>query len=139
MEKQDAYPAERVLGALRRVALLGTVNREDDTLVRVIADGAGLAGLTETRALLARLVARRGLAERGANKRLVELKPDVVRDDVLLRWLSANVGFGDEPVVPSDDAVALVAKMRDEVVAGDLGREGRATLVAVEGPNSCSG
>jgi hypothetical protein len=80
---------------------------------------------------LANLVDRRALVERGALNRFVEVKPDVLRDHVLLSWLSVDVGFGDHSVVPSDDAKALVASARTAVVEGNLSALGRAILLSL--------
>lgn len=83
--------AEKIRTLLRWVALVGTVNREDDTAVKLTGEPCGLTALIEVRARLAALVQRRALTERGARNRFVELKPDVLRDHVLLRWLAGDV------------------------------------------------
>ncbi len=128
---QQQSPAEQVLALLRWVALLGIVNRTDDASVKLIGDGSSVGDATEVRSRLAGLVARRALVERGARNRLVELKPDVLRDHVLLSWLSVNVGYGDNPIVPSKDAKALVATVRDAMLAGNISALGRSILVSL--------
>jgi len=62
--------------------------------------------------MLASLVERRALVQRGAEKRLIEVKPDVLRDHLLLSWLAVDVGYGEFPVQPSEDTKALVACVR---------------------------
>src|SRR5262249_45267700 len=101
IRKQSAHPPDLVSDILRYVALLGTVNRESEAALRVIAAGVGMDDTTELLGVIASLVQRRALAQRGANERLIELKPDVVRDHVLLKWLAVDVGFGPQPMRPS--------------------------------------
>lgn len=128
VDTQRDSPPERVRDLLRWVALLGTVNRMEDATIKLIADTTGAGGLPDVRKQLANLVSRRALAERGAKNRFVELKPDVLRDHVLLSWLTVDVGYGDHPVIPSDDATALVTTVCNAVLAGSLGPLGRAVL-----------
>jgi hypothetical protein len=123
--QSDATPAE-VRTMLRWVALLGTVNRQDDTAVRLIGEPCGISSLVDVRERLASLVRRRALAERGARNRFVELKPDVLRDHVLLRWLAKDVG-GEHPEV-SDDGNQLLATVLDATSKGGLSALGRAIL-----------
>ena len=132
---QQQSPAEQVLALLRWVALLGTVNRADDASMKLIGEGSAVGDETQVRGRLAGLVERRVLVERGAKNRLVELKPDVLRDHVLMRWLSVNVGYGDNPVVPSENAKALVAAVRDTLVTGSISALAREILVSLGQPS----
>jgi hypothetical protein len=123
---QSAVSPESVRALLRWVALIGTVNREDDSTVKLVGDQSGIASSVEVRARIASLVRRRALTERGARNRLIELKPDVLRDHVLLRWLSSDVG-GRHPVA-SEDATELLDSVRGAIEEGALSRIGRAIL-----------
>jgi len=127
---QSDVPPESVRDLLRWVALVGTVNREDDATIKMIGEGSGIGSVVDVRQRLASLVGRRALLERGAHNRFVELKPDVLRDHVLLRWLSTEVG-GAQPVVASDDAKALLEIVRNATLSGSLSGLGRAILVSL--------
>ncbi|MCU0691190.1 MAG: ATP-binding protein, partial [Polyangiaceae bacterium] len=121
----DAAP-ESVRTMLRWVALFGAVNREDDTAVRLIGEPCGITSLVDVRERLAALVRRRALTERGARNRFVEIKPDVLRDHVLLRWLARDVGAGHLEV--SDNGKQLLATVLDATLKGGLSALGRAIL-----------
>jgi hypothetical protein len=122
---------EVVRNLIRWVALIGKLNREDAELIEQLGNESGVGSGTQVLERLNSLVKRRVLIERGRNDRLVELKPDVLRDHVLLRWLSKDVGFGSSPIVPSDEAKALLASIQDPVAKGSLDRLGRAKLVSL--------
>ena len=128
---QSESPPEAVRDLFRWVALLGTGNREDDATIQLLAEATGAGGPTDVRSKLAKLVDRRVLVQRGARSRYVELKPDVLRDHVLLSWLSVDTGFGTDPIVASDDAKALIESVRVPAVAGTLSRLGRSILVSL--------
>ena len=129
-QSQSEASPESVRDLLRWVALIGTVNREDDATIKLIGDGSGAGTVVEVRQRLASLVRRLALIERGARNRFIELKPDVLRDHVLLRWLSTEVG-GAQPIVASDDAKALLELVRNASLAGALSGLGRAILVSL--------
>lgn len=121
----DVTP-ESVRTMLRWVALLGTVNRQDDTAIKLIGEPCGIAAVVDVRERLAALVRRKALAERGARNRFVELKPDVLRDHVLLRWLVKDVG--EEHPEVSDDGKRLLATVLGATSKGGLSALGRAIL-----------
>ncbi|WP_141620721.1 ATP-binding protein [Myxococcus sp. AB036A] len=125
----DVSP-DSVRNILRWVALIGTVNREDDATIKMIAEGSGIGSVLDVQQRLASLLGRRVLIERGAHNRFVELKPDVLRDHVLRRWLSAEIG-GEHPVVASDEAKALLEVVRNATVSGSLSGLGHAILVSL--------
>jgi hypothetical protein len=128
-KSQTDVKPESVRTMLRWVALLGTVNRQDDSAIKLIEEHCGITSVVDVRERLAALVRRRALSERGANSRFVELKPDVLRDHVLLRWLATDVG--SEHPEPSDDAHTLLGTVRDASLRGPLNGLGRAILVAL--------
>lgn len=127
---QSEVPPQAVRSLMRWVALLGTINREDDAAIKLIGDAIEVGSVVQVREQLASLIRRRGLSERGARNRLVELRPDVLRDHVLLRWLSKAVG-GGQPVAASDDALALLDAVRIAALSGALSGFGRAILVSL--------
>lgn len=127
-KQSDATP-EGVRTMLRWVALLGTVNRQDDAAVRLIGERCGITSLVEVRERLASLVRRRALTERGARSRFVEIKPDVLRDHVLLRWLAREVGAGRLEV--SDDGKQLLTPVLEATSKGGLSALGRAILTSL--------
>jgi hypothetical protein len=122
---------DTIRACLRWVALIGTVNRESDSIVQLIADQTGVKDATALRGLLNRLVERRALVQRGARSRLVELKPDVLRDHLLTSWLIVNVGYGNSPNQPSSDVVALLAPIVNAIEKGGLSDVGRAILGSI--------
>jgi hypothetical protein len=131
VSEQSDYAADTLRTLLQWVALIGTVNREDDTTVEVIASQANLGNLNAARRALASLVDRKALTERGARNRFVELKPDVMRDRVLLKWLSVDVGYGTNPVQPSEDANQIAVAVSKAILSGTLSAVGRAILTSL--------
>lgn len=128
-KNQTDVAPESVRTMLRWVALLGTVNRQDDTAIKLIGEPCGITSLVEVRERLASLVRRRALTERGARSRFVEIKPDVLRDHVLLRWLARDVGAGHLDV--SDDGKQLLTTVLEATSKGGLSALGRAILTSL--------
>lgn len=128
VERQSDYSPETVTALLRSVALVGTLNREDDTVVQLVAEEAELNDLESARKAMARLVERRALAQRGGRNRFVEVKPNVVRDHLLRNWLSVDVGFGPDAIQASNDAESLAQKVLEEALRGSLSAVGTAIL-----------
>lgn len=128
---QSDVPREVIRSLLRWVALVAKVNREDEASLEQIGKESGVGSMTDVLRRLASLVNRRVLVQRGKNDRFVELKPDVLRDHVLLGWLSKDIGFGTPPVVASDDAKQLLEVVREPLVRGSLDRLGRSTLISL--------
>lgn len=126
---QSEVTPESVRAILRWVALIGTVNRQDDTTIKLIGERCGLASIVDVRERFAALVRRRGLSERGAHNRFIEVKPDVLRDHILLRWLAVDVG-GPHPQV-SPDGRDLLETVREAASSGNLTGLGRAILVSL--------
>jgi hypothetical protein len=128
---QQRASSDQVLALLRWVVLIGTVNRADDTTVRLLGKGSGIGDETAVRKMLASLVERRALIQRGKENQLVEVKPDVLRDHLLLNWLSVDIGYGAVPVQPSEDAKALVASVLEAVLKGNISSIGRSILISL--------
>jgi len=131
IESQKESRPEQVRSLLQWVALVGTVNRESDVAIGLLREVSGVASDTLVREVLARLVVRGGLSQRGARNRLVELKPDVLRDHMLIRWLSVDVGYGENPVQPSDAARAIVDDILHMVLQGNMSELGQAVFVSM--------
>lgn len=125
------FPSEKILSLLRWVSILGTVNRDDTQTVKLIGEGTEIKDDVTIKQQLANLVSRQALRERGAGRRLVELKPDVLRDHILLRWLSVDVGYGDHPVQPSPDAQHLIQVVLEAVLRGNISALMLSILVAL--------
>ena len=77
------------------------------------------------------LVKRRVLAKRGAYDRLLEIKPDVIRDHILRDWLVAATEFGKARLRPTDTATALVRDVSSSLLDGTIDDRRRAVLSSV--------
>ena len=119
----DAHP-EVVRRVFRWIALYGQISVENAQTLEVLAREAN-TGVQALQQLLEALVRRRALTKRGARDRLREITPDVLRDHVLLRWLTVDLGGTREP---SDDAIVLVGRVLDSVRDASLGNDARAVL-----------
>jgi hypothetical protein len=129
--KQNESPPGKVRDLLRWVALIGTVNIEDDATIKLIGEKIGVEGNVEIKKMLVALVKRRALIKRGAHDRLMEIRPDVIRDHILLKWLSVKIDSGANPIVPSDDARRLIENILEAINNGSLNNLGRSTLVSL--------
>ena len=129
-QSQSDVSPESVRNLLRWVALIGSVNQQDDATIKMIGDVTGIGTVPDVGQRLASLVRRRALIERGAHKRFIELRPDVLRDHVLRRWLSTEVG-GIRSVVASNDARALLDSVREAALSGELSGLWRSILVSL--------
>lgn len=114
-----AYYEETILGLspevvslINYVALMGVVNKEQQDVVDFICKETGLL-FDELYSGLSVLIGRGLVVRRGANQRLYEIKPDVIRDFIVRRWL-----------VDSHDEVSLSRNARvmmDGLIGGVLG------------------
>jgi hypothetical protein len=132
VESQKDYPKAQVQSILQWVAILGTVNREDDSACSFIAEKMATGDTNAALALLRRLVTRKALVARGARNRLVEVKPDVLRDRLLTKWLSHDVGTEEYRILRrSAEAVALVETLWRAIADGDLSPLARKILISL--------
>lgn len=83
-------PATTLRILLRWIALYGRVNRNDEALIADLSERCGISA-DAVLAALAEQVRRRVMVERGAYDRLVEIKPDVMRDFILQSWLTSPI------------------------------------------------
>ena len=130
-DKQSDYDSETVRTLLRWVALVGTLDRENDTTIKFIAQQAQLSDSNTARKALASLVRRKALSERGARGGFVEVKPNVLRDHLLLKWLSDDVEHGSNPVQPSVDAKRLAKMVLTAMLGGTRSTVGRSILTSL--------
>lgn len=125
---QKALPAEPLKCLLRQVALYGRVNRQDAAAVAGLAEQCGLTQ-DEVLTALNEQVRRRVLVERGAYDRLVDIKPDVMRDFILQDWLTIPATSHRWEV--SQGAVDLSRRAGDLLRSEDGTREANALLQAL--------
>ncbi len=122
---------EKQLQLVRWVALLGPINREDDSEVQHLSERTGYAGLSEVREALKRLASGRLLRRWGANDRLVDVKPDVLRDFILRGWFCEERDYGERRHVPSEAAKALSAELSRALSDGTAGKREERVLAAL--------
>jgi hypothetical protein len=121
---------DQVIALLRWVSLLRTVNRQDEGVMQLLQQEAGVRDASSLQAALATLVRRRALVQRGAEDRLVEVRLDVIRDHILLRWLAVDVGFGSSSVIASTSAVELMERVASRLLSGTFSSTDSAILLS---------
>jgi hypothetical protein len=131
IQSQDSAQSGTIKELLRWIALFGTLNRENTFILQVLATETRVGEIVTVLGIIHQLVQRRALTQRGASNRLVEIKPDVVRDHLLRDWLVTNVGYGDAPLRPSAQAEALLTRCLDSAISSDTNPASQATLVAI--------
>jgi hypothetical protein len=99
--------AAQILQLLRWIALLQPVNRHAEPEIGALAEAAGLEPAKVQNAI-EDLVRRRVLTAFGIDQRMVELRPDVLRDHLLISWLTVG---GDETRRPSIEAGELATEL----------------------------
>ena len=85
-EIEGVAGAETVMATLRAMALFQPVNVEDKGQISSLAAVAGIRP-AQARDVLVGLSNRQLVRRRGISKRLFEVRPDVLRDRLLVRWL----------------------------------------------------
>lgn len=95
--------SSEVVALINYVALIGVVNSDQNDAIELICKEIGVSE-EELYANMSTLVKRGLIVRRGANQRLYEIKPDVVRDFIVRRWLVRSEGKSDL----SDNAVFLM-------------------------------
>jgi hypothetical protein len=127
---QNCLPADQLKKALRWVALLGIVNREDGVVMSVLEQAANL-DQSNLKLTLKRLVERKVLFQRGAFDRLVEIKPDVIRDHLLREWLVTGQGHGAQHYQPSAEFLELANQVIESISVPGIAIVQRAILEAL--------
>lgn len=123
--------SEQLQTILRWVSIVGPLNRQDKSLFGELADRTELEGEGEIQQTLKDLVERRILRSRGAYDRLVEVKPDVLKDRVLRNWLTSEPGFGPYTLEASRDANDIARQVAKNALNGTVTRFDRQILVAL--------
>lgn len=112
--KPEIAAPSQVLALLRWIALAQPVNRHADGVLAYLAAATGLPSAEAVDALLTDLVRRRALTFFGVSKRMVEIRPDVLRDHLLIEWLTfEEAGVGRRP---SPDARRVATELAAEAL-----------------------
>lgn len=125
------YSAAQLRVILNCVSILGILNRKDVAAVEFLANEAHFPNHRAAEKAIAWLVDRRALVARGAYNRIVEVKPDVLRDHLLRKSLVDDIGYGPHRLQPSSFADSLLQKVLDAIQIGPLERIHSAILVSV--------
>lgn len=126
---QSETPPAQIRSLLNWVALLGTAKRNDREELNLLCQESGIQDRDELLAKLARLVERRALTARGASERLLEIKPDVLRDHLLQEWLTIDIGGGKRR--PSAAAKDIIGRISAAVLDGETESLTRRMLIAL--------
>jgi len=119
------------LTLLRWIALIGPVNREDNEGLANLAKQTGNLSISKVQEIIKGLLDKRALSPHGAYDRLVAIRPDSIRDHLLLRWLVVDSGFGRQPFRLSDDAQKLIQELVRAIREGTINRHQRRILVSL--------
>ncbi|MCC6999915.1 MAG: ATP-binding protein [Deltaproteobacteria bacterium] len=92
LRSQDDFEQDQLLDVMRWIALLGPLNQQDEGVLDVVSKTTKVPNRTSLRACIVALTKRRALVQRGAFGRLVEVKPDVIKDHILRSWLLEQIG-----------------------------------------------
>lgn len=122
---------ESTLALLRWIALIGPVNREDNEAITNLAKQTGISSSQKVQEIITSLVARCALFAYGAYNRLVAIKPDIIREHLLLRWLVVNLGFGRQRFQLSDNAQNLIQELTFAIRQGTTNSHQRRILVSL--------
>jgi hypothetical protein len=125
---QSDYKPEKIETLVRWIALLGAVNREDQSVLDFLSRRSGFEDQGDLKRCLKSLVRRQVLIQWGAWDRQIELKPDVIRDHVLSTWLIEDDGFGQNPLRPAKVAKDLAVELAEKVRDGEMDRTNRKIL-----------
>ncbi len=119
--KQKNFSADQVRDLIHYVALIGTVNRKDKYLLDEIAKEINI-DTDSIHELLTILIQKKALVNHGAYNRLVEIKPDVIRDYILCEWLYYDDAVsGEKPSLESNkDGKKRLQKIINNITNGNL-------------------
>jgi hypothetical protein len=96
----------QALEALRWIALVQPLNRLTDDALERFASAAGLSSAAQAGVIIDDFARRRAVTLFGVNKRMVEVRPDVLRDHLLIEWLTTNDAGGGRRPSPAARTVA---------------------------------
>lgn len=111
---------EQLTAVLRWMAVLQPVSRENAATMTFLEHEAGFASAGDLERALRSLRERRVIAWYGVDDRLVEIRPDVMRDYIVRTWLThpPEPDATEPSWAPSADATELVERMI-KAVSGD--------------------
>lgn len=127
----DPRYTEKMLSVLRWIALLGGVNREDGEVLQLVSDEVGVSNRDELLLILKDLTKKQGMIQWGARNRFVEIKPDVVRDHILINWFFIKAVLGSEEMRITQQAKQLMDKILDGLHHYGLNDSGKKILVSL--------
>lgn len=122
---------EQFLQLARWVALLGPINREDESEVAHLVERTNHENSQGLRENLQMLTAAKLLRKWGARDRLVDVKPDVLRDFILRDWFCEERDYGDRRFVPSEAAARLSAELGRALIEGEASKREERVLAAL--------
>ena len=125
---QDNLTQKQVRDLLRWVALLGSIDRDDGMVIQMLTDKTELSSPEFVKGALFQLATQKVLVQRGRFNRLIEIKPDVLRDHLLIEWLSTNNGYGEKPIEPSEYALSLTHDLLQTIQNDHLDNINRSIL-----------
>lgn len=120
--------AAQILHLLRWVALLQPVNQHAEPEIWSLAEAAGLEP-AKVQIAIEDLVQKRVLTAFGIDQRMVEIRPDVLRDHLLISWLTVG---GDGPRRPSIEAGELATELAGVDALSSLAAKAIRMLARVE-------
>lgn len=114
-----ATPAQ-LTWLLRWISVLQPVARNDKDMMTFLASEAGFAKAGDLERALQSLQQRKVVVWYGVDDRLVEIRPDVMRDYIVRQWLTHPVDPADPAGArtASADATDLVKRMIESVTGG---------------------
>lgn len=115
-----------VVDLINYVALIGVVNSDQNDAIELICKETGVSE-EELYINMSTLVKRGLIVRRGANQRLYEIKPDVVRDFIVRRWLIRSEGESEL----SGNAIFLIQGLIDGVLGNRFSMMQRNFLFAL--------
>jgi hypothetical protein len=123
--------SKRILELLRWIALLGSLNRQNPTTIDLLLAKSGIADPEQLADTLSKLVARRLLKQFGIEDRMLQVKPDVLRDHILSRWLTHNTGYGLTPLQPARIVQSIVDDLLLALRDGEFDRSDGVVLLSL--------
>jgi len=88
--EQDSYDQGDIKNTISIISLLYAFNKTDVTHLERIQQELSFNDLDKLESMLADLVKRKVLVERGAYSRFLLVKPDVIRDHLVRQWLLSS-------------------------------------------------
>jgi hypothetical protein len=100
----------QLLKVLRWVALGQPVNRQSEEQVTALAKECSLE-VSALEGVVEDLIRRRVITSFGVRQRMIELRPDVMRDHILIDWLTVESGGTRQPSAAARELAASLASV----------------------------